>query len=186
MFPLKKFIVLTSTAIAFASAANATIIYDVNRAVGSGGVVGFIETDGTIGRLNTSNILNWNLIFDDGTVSVTLNGLSDSLVIVDGSAFSATLTDLQFNFGANGSSIVVFFTTGAGVIGAWCLQTIVCSEGLTGRQEILITRADMFQINREPLNQIGVARSAVPEPTSIALLGAGLTGLGYARRRKRA
>lgn len=46
----------------------ADITYHVNQAVGAGGVTGFIETDGTIGVLDLSDILDWNLVSTDGMV----------------------------------------------------------------------------------------------------------------------
>jgi len=46
---------------------SADITYDVDQTVGIGSVKGFIETDGTTGVLGASNILNWNLLLNDGT-----------------------------------------------------------------------------------------------------------------------
>ena len=43
------------------SLANATLIYNVSRTIGAGTVTGFIETDGTLGVLASSNIKNWML-----------------------------------------------------------------------------------------------------------------------------
>jgi hypothetical protein len=41
--------------------AGGDITYDVNLAVGAGGVVGTITTDGNIGVIGTSDIVSWNL-----------------------------------------------------------------------------------------------------------------------------
>src|SRR3569833_1586542 len=48
------------------SASYAGPILDVNRAIGAGSVSGTIETDGTIGVLSTTRIIDWNLAIDDG------------------------------------------------------------------------------------------------------------------------
>jgi hypothetical protein len=38
--------------------ANAGIIYEVNRTVGAGSVVGFMETDGTLGAITGANFID--------------------------------------------------------------------------------------------------------------------------------
>jgi hypothetical protein len=43
-----------------------TITYDVAQTIGPGSVTGFIETDGTIGVLDNTNILDFNLLLNDG------------------------------------------------------------------------------------------------------------------------
>src|SRR3569833_811921 len=48
------------------SASYAGPIFDVNRAIGAGSVSGTIETDGTLGVLSTTSIIDWNLAIDDG------------------------------------------------------------------------------------------------------------------------
>jgi hypothetical protein len=48
--------------------------YEVDRAVDAGSVTGFIETDGTIGVLGTSNVLDWSLLLNDGTTAFDLLG----------------------------------------------------------------------------------------------------------------
>ena len=49
-------------------------IYALNNAIGSGGVTGTIETNGTIGTLISTNILDWNLVIDDGSNTFNLLG----------------------------------------------------------------------------------------------------------------
>src|SRR3569832_2623106 len=48
------------------SASYAGPIIDVNRAIGAGSVSGTIETDGTLGVLSTTSIIDWNLAIDAG------------------------------------------------------------------------------------------------------------------------
>jgi hypothetical protein len=52
----------------------ANSIYNVGQTVGSGTVTGSITTDGTIGVLSSNNILDWNLVVNDGTNTVNLFG----------------------------------------------------------------------------------------------------------------
>ena len=62
----------TNDVVTFAPAAN-NITYNVNLTFGSAGsMVGTITTDGTLGVLNTSNIVSWNLTLADSPTNSTL------------------------------------------------------------------------------------------------------------------
>src|SRR6185295_3884094 len=77
---------------------------------GVGGVVGFIETDGTLGPLSAQNILSFQLIVNalmppngwSADVSAPLPGTGS--VFIEGTAFFATSTGLFFDFGSTSSS----------------------------------------------------------------------------------
>ena len=49
---------------AMAGTVHASVIYNIDRVVGTGTVMGFIETDGTIGILNDSNIVGGEITVD--------------------------------------------------------------------------------------------------------------------------
>ncbi len=78
---------LLTMTIALAGEAQAGIIYDVNEAVGAGGIVGTITTDGNFGVLGASDILAWNFIITgnggktfnlvNGTSGVQVGNISD-------------------------------------------------------------------------------------------------------------
>lgn len=55
-----------------AGEAKANIIYNVNEAIGAGGVVGTLTTDGKIGVIGASDILSWNFTVT-GNGGATLN-----------------------------------------------------------------------------------------------------------------
>ena len=79
--------------------AQAGIIYDVSRTVQSGSISGTIETDGTIGVLNQSNIISWTLDANDGTDTFTISSTTGGLL--QGNAWSylsATDTELSFDY----------------------------------------------------------------------------------------
>jgi hypothetical protein len=55
------------------SSANASVIYNVDRTIGSGTVTGFMETDGALGVLGASIITDWMLTLS----APNLFGLAD-------------------------------------------------------------------------------------------------------------
>ncbi len=101
------------------------ITYNVNLTFGSGSAVGTITTDGTIGVLTPSNIVNWNLTLNDGTKTGVL---TPSNTTVSGSGLSATSTNLLFDYSTWGTQFG--FSSSAGVL---CLTDYTnCFPGGTG------------------------------------------------------
>jgi hypothetical protein len=82
--------------------AQAQIVYQLDRAVGSGTVIGTIETDGTIGPLAPHNILSWSLEADDGAgahAPITIGSATGGGLTGSGwDFFSATESELLFDF----------------------------------------------------------------------------------------
>ena len=101
------------------------IIYNVNLTFGSGSAVGTITTDGTIGVLTPSNIVNWNLTLNDGTKTGVL---TPSNTTISGSGLSATPTNLLFDYSTWGTQ----FGFGSSA-GALCFTDYTnCFPGGTG------------------------------------------------------
>jgi hypothetical protein len=175
---MSKFTIVFMLSAVFCSA---DITYDVDQTVGIGSVKGFIETDGTTGVLGASNILNWNLLLNDGSTTFDLRGPlsgSNSQFGVSGSDLSASTTELQFDFSGAGWAMFQAPTlfTGSDL---WCTQgTIMCTSS-TGTGEVLTT-AGSNQFTA--LSGTHVIASTVPEPSYsllfgtvlLALLGAGM------------
>ncbi len=61
-------------ALLLAHASAMATVYVVDRSVGGGSVTGFIETDGTVGILLASNIVDWNLQVRNGAETVNMRG----------------------------------------------------------------------------------------------------------------
>ncbi|MDH4109389.1 MAG: hypothetical protein OEW35_13835 [Gammaproteobacteria bacterium] len=81
--------------------AEGQIVYQVNRTVGTGTIVGTIETDGTLGALSTSNIVGWSFDVFDGTDTFNISSASGGQL--QGNAWpylSATGSELSFDFDA--------------------------------------------------------------------------------------
>ena len=87
-------------------------IYDINRTIGPGSVVGTMTTDGTIGVLSAANFTAWNLTLYDGTDSFVLSQANSRLRIF-GDGLSATASDLLFDFGTAGP-VRLFILQGPG------------------------------------------------------------------------
>lgn len=92
----------------------------------AGSVEGTIETNGTLGSLNDTNVLNWDLTLNDGTGPFTLLGPlsgNNSGLEIAGSSLMATSTNLQFNFSNTSTDYVLFQNPHLGPgINFWCLD----------------------------------------------------------------
>ncbi len=95
-----KVIKLAVVGLLFCSlAAQAQIIYQVDRTVGAGTIKGFIETDGTTGPLDRSHIRSWSFDANDGTDVISISSASGGFLQGTGwSYLSATDSELLFDF----------------------------------------------------------------------------------------
>jgi hypothetical protein len=146
-------------------------------------VTGTVTTDGNTGTLASADILNWNLVFNDGSAVGPFNS-GNSGVSVSGTALSATATQLLFNY--TGSLGYLLFQ--APIIGSsinyWCndatsngqCDSVPVSE-VVGR-----SKGTEQTAARTGTVVLGTAASSVPEPTTISLLLSGGAWLVLLRR----
>ena len=173
------------------------VIYDINRTVGAGTVIGTITTDGTIGTLATADIVDWNLTLTNG-FGTTLDLTGPSVVTpiegveVMGSDLTASATSLSFNFNASDGG---FFLIQQG--GLFNGGTYYC-DGATGQANCTPGGESDFPGVFESANQQFVSYatdvtlgavatstgSSVPEPSSVLLLSTGVLGLAFLTRRR--
>lgn len=176
------------------SAFAATVVYDVNRTIGAGSVIGSITTDGTFGVIHTTNISDWNLLLDDGAGNTfnLLGPLSggNSVSFIAGTSFTATATDLSFDFSNTTWDAVLFQNPSVGSgQNFWCLMGTNTSTPLSfacpTSAETLKVPQDGDHLSVIQSGNVSVA-SSVPEPSTVLLLIPGLVGLaGTAWRTRR-
>ena len=166
-----------------------SIVYDINRTVGAGTITGFVQTNGTLGVLSSGDITDWSLTLDApnllGGPTDTINFGSGSITFLSGSATTATLSQLLFDFN---STTGIFLLQGANS-NFWCLQIAGCTnlpgagerigQGTSGQQVAQFAAYSGSMV----VGTVNVA--PVPEPEIYAMMGLGLGLLGWIGRRKR-
>ena len=177
-----------------ARASAADITYTVNDVVGAGGVTGTITTDATIGTLSTADIVGFNLTLNDGAGTATLTDFGNGSAFIQGNDVTATATQLLFNFTADNSYLAFSDTTSCSPP-EWFLNSNLSSSFIPcngtpkdseGVSAVLPYGSGTYSSESGNVVFASVTTSAVPEPSSLLLLGLGLPGLGtIAFRRKK-
>ncbi|WP_372622439.1 hypothetical protein [Falsiroseomonas sp.] len=159
-------------------------IFNVNRTIGLGGVSGTLTTDGTIGALATQNITDWNLVLSDGAATLVLTP-ANSQHVIDGQAFSATATQLVFDFAApSGAALFQAPFIGAGT-NYWCLEIAGCTGAGPQAESVYLNFTPPGVVATYATAQvIGTVVATVAEPAAFAIFGLGLVGLGILRRKR--
>jgi hypothetical protein len=153
-------------------------------------VSGTVTTDGTIGVLQSSNILSWNLQLTDNfrpAFNVDLTPANSGIWFDTGNGLSASATGLSFDFSLAGAVFIIQGTTFGFSSGYqyFCFQATT-GPCLTGETIV----PDYYAV--DGVLATGLSGStpldptpAVPEPSIFAMASVGFAGLGLlARRRK--
>jgi hypothetical protein len=159
----------------------APVTYNVNLTIGLGSVTGFIETDGMIGTLAETDIVNYNLLLTDANPQNTLGptDLNCSFFcnsVVSGSDLSATPTELQFNF--SGTDL------GGFAIEQPTLNFSVQFSALSGAETFhfnaipLLNFDDNYVTSMSGTQVIGAAALSTPGPSTRGLIGISFALMG--------
>jgi hypothetical protein len=156
-------------------------VYSINETVGTGGVTGFIRTDGTIGALVDANITDWNLVISTDPLH-TLNLLgplsgNNSQEGIFGPGLSATATGLFYDFSLPPTDFVliqnpVLFSG----------TNFICLNGCAADVAIGVGDFRAFADVTTAVTQIG---SATPLPAALPLFVSAAGVIGFAARRKK-
>jgi opacity protein-like surface antigen len=187
---MKKVTSLALLLLAFGTASvcsASTITYDVNLTIGDINITGDIATDGNLGNISQGNVVDWNLLFNNGTSNIDLT-TADSY-FSNQFDLSATATQLALTFPYGGNSGILSFD-GNGAALDFGIEYIPRDGGYYLGYENARLGSDFVTYGYSPLSTlvIGTAEeiptSATPEPSSIFLLVSGLAGMGGMIRRK--
>ena len=180
---------LAALAVAFMSVsggARASMIYDVNASDGTEAVNGTITTDGNTGTLVLADITAWNLTVS-GTSPLpapfTITSADSGAQIgctngVGGGCADASASQLSWAFP---HSVIM-----ADVVGSVITGEVVFTASSIDFGGLGCSNSVCYVLDGAPTAEAQVATSAVPEPSSLSILAAGLgaLGFGWVRRRR--
>jgi hypothetical protein len=153
--------------------ARPSIVYTVNISDGIEMVSGTITTDGLIGTLNASDITAWDLTAAGPVAFAENSSIPGAFLLCSfGCGLTATATTLAYDFSSQIAGTGFFDCAGN------------CQIQLdTGAVDVFKASAGHFI--SESGNTVIARAAAAPEPGTFTLLGLGLAGLGFARKRSR-
>jgi MYXO-CTERM domain-containing protein len=163
------------------------ITYDVDQSIGSGSVVGTIETDGVTGVLNVSDILSYDLVLTGaGGVTNELTNTNSAFTNF-GSDVTATSQAILYDYNAEDAGYLSVQQNGYLYSGYyyWCNAAagdFACAEGASVVPGSYADPSAQYE-PRTGVQSIATAVSSAPEPSAWALMIAGLGAIGLLLRR---
>ena len=205
---MKRWKFLTATLMVaglFASPAWSSLVYSVDRNIGSGSVTGTITTDGSLGDLPSSSIIDWSLTISDSAgsfilnypnsnffenkalapelVGISLTAIGDDLVVTDGDYCLLQILEIGEGGPFWGIGKATPFSSGL-------VETVYAGPALYDVEGSLEDYQDIFESRysfAERSGDIVIATlvSDVSEPAAPILLMLAIGGLAWIRRLRR-
>ena len=174
----------------FSPSAQASIVYNVNHAIGAGSINGFVQTNGTLGVLSSADIINWNLNLSApnlvGGPNVNINFGNQTQTLLSGATTTATPTSLIFDM--SGGSGIGFFLLQGGIASSsdfWILETALAGWTGSGVGEHIGFNTDGTTVAQTTIHPGNfVFGTSVPEPGHAVLLGISVISALIFRRRR--
>lgn len=168
-----------------APAQAADIKYMVNQVADQASVTGYITTDGTLGLIGPAHIIDWQLNLNDGSNSDPMSTIGKFTLVPSSSevaffsAFTATASELLFDFNGTGGALFQNPTIGSSInylaFDSWVGGTGGAYKAIDWR-----VNGELIVVHYDGSPPIAVA---VPEPSTYAMLLAGVALLAWTRRK---
>ena len=185
-------------AVGMSTVARADIVYTINQSSTtpevpgelsplSDTIIGTITTDGTIGVLQSNNILSYNLQLNDNLrpdFDVDLTPANSGIVEDVGNGLTASATALAFNFSDDGAVFAIQGTTD-GFFSGFQYLCFQATFGPCAAGETIVP--DYYAVDGVLATGLSgtLPLNGVPEPTTWAMLLLGFGGLGAVMRSRR-
>jgi hypothetical protein len=179
--------------------ARADIVYNIDvtitsadptlNAAQSDTVSGTITTDNTIGAIQTSDILSWNLKLIDNlnpAFDFTLTPLNSLVDYDTGNDLKGNGTSLSFNFSSPGEFLIQVNPGLDSGYHYFCFSatTTDCAAGETITPEYFYTDAVVATGASEPVGTHPLGPIPTPEPSSVILLASVMLAVMFAVRKR--
>jgi len=150
-------------------------------------VSGTITTDGTLGVLQSSNILSWNLQLIDNlrpAYDFDLTPANSGIWFDTGNGLTASATGLSFDFSDAGAVFIIQGTNPHGFSSGYQYFCFQATSGPCITGETIVP--DYFAVDGVSATGLSGPRqlNGVPEPATWAMMLLGFAGIGYAAYRR--